>query len=102
MRYIDYSYWNELSGGSRLPVDAAGRIREGVRVFGISNQRFLDAADAVARGERFPPLILAGPHYDDLVCLEGHLRLTGYALAGFPVEVECLIGTAPTMGRWAR
>lgn len=101
VRYIDYSYWNELSGGSRLPADAAQRIRAGVSVFGVSNQRFLDAADAVARGERFGPLILAGQRLDDLVCVEGHLRLTGYALAGFPVTVECLIGTAPTMGRWA-
>ncbi|MHB1595891.1 MAG: hypothetical protein ACYCO9_22655 [Streptosporangiaceae bacterium] len=102
VRYIDYSYWNELSGGSRLPADAARRIRSGVCVFGVSNQRFLDAADAVTRGERFGPLILAGQRLDDLVCVEGHLRLTGYALAGFPVQVECLIGTAPTMGRWAR
>jgi hypothetical protein len=101
VRYIDYSYWNELSGGSRLPADAAERIRAGVRVFGVSNRRFVDAARAIARGERFPPLILAGRHYDDLVCLEGHLRLTGHALAGFPVEVTCLVGTAPTMGRWA-
>lgn len=102
VRYIDYSYWNELSGGSRLAVDAARRIREGVSVFGVSNQRFVDAAHALSKGERFPPLILAGQRLDDLVCLEGHLRLTGYALAGFPVEVECLIGTAPAMGRWAR
>jgi hypothetical protein len=34
--------------------------------------------------------------------LEGHLRLTGYALAGFPAAVECLLGTAPDMGRWAQ
>ncbi|MER5529441.1 hypothetical protein ABT075_33460 [Streptomyces sp. NPDC002677] len=39
---------------------------------------------------------------DDLVCLEGHLRLTAYALVGFPTGIECLIGTAPAMGRWAR
>lgn len=102
VRYIDYSYWNELSGGSRLPADAARRIREGATVFGVSNQRFTDAASAVARGERFGPLILAGQQLDDLVCLEGHLRLTGYALAGFPASAECLIGTAPAMGRWAR
>ncbi|RNI21330.1 hypothetical protein [Flexivirga caeni] len=102
VRYIEYSYWNELSGGSRLPADAARRVRDGVRVFGVSNQRFVDAAQAVARGVRFAPLILAGPRLDDLVCVEGHLRLTGYALAGFPCSVECLVGTADTMGRWAR
>lgn len=102
VRYIEYSYWNELSGGTRLPIDAARRIREGVRAFDVSNQGFLAAARAVARGERFPPLILAGRDYADMVCLEGHLRLTGYALAGFPTDVGCLIGTASTMGARAQ
>lgn len=102
VRYIEYSYWNELSGGTRLPIDAARRIGDGVRAFDVSNQPFLAAARAVARGERFPPLILVGQNHADLVCLEGHLRLTGYALAGFPTDVECLIGIASTMGRWAQ
>jgi hypothetical protein len=102
VRYIEYSYWNELSGGSRLPGDAADRIRAGVRVFGVSNGRFIAAARAVRRGEHFAPLILAGPRPETLVCLEGHLRLTAYALARFPAEVECLVGTAQTLGHWAR
>jgi hypothetical protein len=38
VRYVEYPYWNDLSGGSRLPADAAGRIRAGVRVFGVSNR----------------------------------------------------------------
>jgi hypothetical protein len=100
VRYIDYSYWNELSGGSRLASDAAQQIRRGIKVFGVSNRRFLDAAHAVERGELFPPLILAGQRRDYLICLEGHLRLTAYALAGFPSEIECLVGTARTMDRW--
>ena len=29
IRYIDYDYWVELSGGTRLPADAAQRIRAG-------------------------------------------------------------------------
>jgi hypothetical protein len=100
VRYIDYSYWNELSGGSRLASDAAQQIRRGIKVFGVSNMRFLRAARAVERGELFPPLILAGRRRDYLICLEGHLRLTAYALAGFPSEIECLVGTARTMDRW--
>jgi hypothetical protein len=31
VRYIDYDYWVELSGGTRLAVDAAPRIRAGSR-----------------------------------------------------------------------
>ncbi|MET8630019.1 hypothetical protein ABZW30_40930 [Kitasatospora sp. NPDC004669] len=102
VRYLEYSYWVELSGGSRRPTDAAARIRAGLRAFDVPNEPFIDAAQALIKGERFPPLILVGETQDNLVCLEGHLRLTAYALVGFPTDIECLIGTAPTMGRWAR
>ncbi|WP_240167379.1 hypothetical protein [Streptomyces noursei] len=101
VRYLDYSYWVELSGGSRRPADAAARIKAGRRAFDVPNEPFVDAAHVLNRGERFPPLIFVGERQDALVCLEGNLRLTAYALAGFPTEVECLIGTAPAMGRWA-
>ena len=102
VRYIEYSYWNEISGGSRLAADAAKNIRAGVRPYGVSNQRFIRAARGLLRGDRFPPLILAGPGFDELVCLEGNLRLTAHALAGFPGGAECLVGTAPTLRRWAQ
>jgi hypothetical protein len=36
-RYIDYDYWVELSGGSRLAPDAARNIRAGRTVFGVAN-----------------------------------------------------------------
>jgi hypothetical protein len=102
VRYLDYSYWVELSGGSRRPTDAAARIKAGLRAFNVPNEPFVDAAHALMRGERFPPLILVGERQDNLVCLEGHLRLTAYALVGFPTDIECLIGAAPVMRRWAR
>ncbi|MCX5213156.1 hypothetical protein OG689_28475 [Kitasatospora sp. NBC_00240] len=102
VRYLDYSYWVELSGGSRRPIDAAARIMAGLRAFDVRNEPFVDAARALIGGERFPPLILVGGRQDNLVCLEGHLRLTAHALVGFQSDIECLIGTAPTMGRWAQ
>jgi hypothetical protein len=99
VHYMDYSYWYEISGGSRLPADAAARNPAGIQAWDVPNERFTEAARALARGEQFPPLILAGENQRDLACLEGRLRLTACALAGFPVDVECLVGTAPTMGR---
>ncbi|HEX4394888.1 MAG TPA: hypothetical protein VH084_25605 [Mycobacterium sp.] len=102
VRYINYSYWVELSGGSRRPVDAAARIKAGVRAFDEPNEPFMNAARSIIDGERFWPLILVGERQGKLVCLEGHLRLTAHALAGFPIDVECLVGTAPTMGHWAQ
>ena len=98
VRYMDYSYWIELSRGSRLPLDAVKRIHNGEEFWGVSHQRFLTAAQALAIGATFPPLILVGERSDDLVCLEGRLRLTAYALAGFPAALDCLVGTAPDMG----
>src|ERR1700722_10659584 len=102
VRYMDYSYWYEISGGSRLPIDAAARIKAGIQAWDVPNGRFVTAARALTRGEQFPPLILVGENQEELVCLEGHLRLTAHALAGFPVAIECLVGTAPTMGRWTQ
>ena len=102
VRYIDYDYWVELSGGTRLAADAAPRIRAGAAPFGVPSDWALGMADEVARGARFPPLILVttGPG-GDLVVLEGHARLTAYMLARdrLPPELEVLVGSSPGMPR---
>jgi hypothetical protein len=103
VRYIDYDYWVELSGGSRLARDAAERIRAGVRVFGVPNDGFLDAATALAAGARWPELILVSAVAEggDVV-LEGHVRLTAYALApeAVPAQVEVLRGVSLAIEDW--
>jgi hypothetical protein len=103
VRYIEYSYWNELSGGSRLAVDAAPRIRAGAAPFGVPSDGLLGLARAAAAGARFPPLILVttGRH-GALVVSEGHARLTGFMLARdhLPRELEVLVGSSTTMTRW--
>jgi hypothetical protein len=103
VRYIDYDYWVELSGGTRMPVDAAPRIRAGVAPFGVPSEWALGMALAVADGARFPPLILVttGPG-SDLVVLEGHARLTAFMLARdrLPPELDVLVGFSPAMTRW--
>jgi len=103
VRYIEYDYWVELSGGTRLPGDAAARIRAGVTVFGVSSDRPLSMARAVADGARFPPLILVTTGSSgDLVALEGHLRLTAFMLCRgrLPPELEVLVGSSPAMAAW--
>jgi len=103
VRYIDYDYWLELSGGTRLAVDAAVRIRAGVAPFGVPNDGVLGMARALAAGARFPPLILATTGTGgDLVVLEGHARLTAFMLARdhLPPELEVLVGSSPSMTRW--
>jgi len=104
VRFIDYSYWVELSGGSRLVVDAAPRIRAGVAPFGYPTDWLLSLARKVAAGARFPPLILVttGPR-GAVVVLEGHARLTAFMLARdcLPPEVEVLVGSSARMSCWS-
>ena len=103
VKYIDYSYWNELSSGSRLPADAATNIRAGCVVFGQSSERFLELARALKNGAKFPELILAGTSVDsELVVLDGHLRLTVYFLASetIPEDLPVVVGISPHMSEW--
>jgi hypothetical protein len=104
VRYIDYDYWVELSGGTRLAVSAAARIRAGAAPFGVPNDGVLAMARAFAGGARFPPLILVttGLGSGGLVVLEGHARLTAVMLARgqSPPELEVLVGSSPAMTRW--
>lgn len=58
VRYIDWSYWLELSGGSRGPMDAAWRIRDGFEAFRVRNDGFLDLADELRQGIDCPRLIV--------------------------------------------
>lgn len=102
IRYIDYDYWTELSGGSRLAVDAAERIREGIEVFGVSNAGFWKLARALEAGATVPEMILVGAdERGPLVLLEGHMRLTAYFLVPecIPPNLTVIVGYAPGLDR---
>jgi hypothetical protein len=103
VRFIDYDYWIELSGGSRVAADAAPRIRAGVAPFGVPSDALLRMAEAFAAGARFPPVIVVTTSpVGDVVVLEGHSRLTALMLARdhLPPELEVLVGSSPTMTSW--
>lgn len=102
IRYIDYDYWVELSGGSRLATDAAQRIRAGVTVFRVPNDGFFTVADSFESSSP-PPLIAVGGVGPGLVLLEGHVRLTAFALRPelLPEEFEVLVGHSPRIAEWA-
>lgn len=103
IRYIDYSYWNELSGGSRLPKDAVPRIHAGIAPFGVSSEWAPHFAEAIAAGAQVPPMILVAPKEDaHLVVLEGHARLTAYMMRpdALPAELPALVGYSSEIVRW--
>lgn len=95
-KYINDDYWIEFSGGSRLVIDAAKRIHSGEMP--EVAEGYLSLVRALEQGARFPELILLyNPMDDDLVVLEGHMRITVYMLYlqrldALPSELPALVG----------
>ena len=80
VKYINDDYWIGFSGGSRLVKDAVARIHSGEIGPGEAAS-YRAFAEALAQGARFPELILLhNPLTDELVVLEGHVRITSYLL----------------------
>jgi len=103
VKYIEYDYWVELSGGSRLALDGARRALAGIDIFGLSSKYFVDIAGALRQGAHFPPLIcVASDEKSPLVVLEGHTRLTAYLIAPecLPTELEVIVGFSEQITQW--
>lgn len=93
IRYIDYSYWNELSAGTRSPLTAAKAVRKGVTIYGQSTEGFLNAAKYIENGGRFQNMIFLTADFKSFVIVEGHLRMTAYALTPKHFDnVHCIVG----------
>lgn len=81
LKYIDYDYWNELSSQTGLVEKAAQNVKQGMVVFNVPNDAMLSIAKAAESGGDFPPIIVVSKK-DEGEIIEGHLRATGYVLAG--------------------
>lgn len=103
LHYIDYPYWNELSGGTRSPTVAADRIRAGVRAQDRPNDGFHALAERICSGGDLGiPLAIATDRASPLILLEGHTRVTAMALRPdcLPPELALLVGFAPGVREW--
>lgn len=98
--FIDWDWWLRLTAGSRRPRDAAERIRAGL-IEGVDVEEHKPIAAAAPTN---PELIAvrASPT-DRIVLLEGHVRLTAYALfpEHLPDELELYLGESPAMVEWS-
>jgi len=94
IKYIEYSYWNELSNYTGSPIEAAKTIRAGKTIYDVPNDGFIEAAQQIRNGHMFPPLILLTDEAESrYILLEGHLRMTAYALEPeFFENVTALVG----------
>jgi hypothetical protein len=96
--YINWDWWLELTRGTRRPVDAAVRIRRG-EIAGVT----VAEHEPIGARPGSPELIaVAPPDRSRLVLVEGHVRLTAYALfpERLPEELELFLGTAEDVERW--
>lgn len=104
LRYVDYSYWDELTDSTRLVKDGVKNIQQGKVVFAVSHDRFWAVTERILHGEHdFEPMILWGPDGDSpLEILEGHLRATAFGLAGdkAPATIKVIVGLLDTPGSW--
>lgn len=96
LRYVDYSYWNELTDDTHLVRDGVKNIGKGKIVFDVPHDRFLEFAEKIRRGGNdFGPIIIWGQAINSpLQILEGHLRATALGLAAdkAPATVRALVG----------
>ena len=102
--YINWDWWLEISDGTRRPRDAAQRIREGL-VAGVSVEEHEPLANACLAEVPPPELIAATTDtHSPLVLVEGHFRLTAYALFPdrLPSELEILVGVSEEMTEWCQ
>jgi hypothetical protein len=100
--YIDWDWWLTVSGGTRLPLEAARRMRAG-EIPGSSAEEHEPIAARLTSPDPPPELIVvAAGDGQRLVVIEGHVRLTAYALfpERLPDELEVLLGVAEGVEQW--
>jgi len=106
VRFIDYSYWVELSGGSRRPSDVlptlrAGRLPRWLTKLGTS-WCFEFAAQLVTAEVVDDLIVMATPDLGELVLLEGHSRLTAIFVGGLQrrLTVSAYLGLSAEIQQW--
>jgi hypothetical protein len=89
--FIDWDWWLRITDGSRRPRDARVEPTE-------DDERIAQGAATN------PELIAVRAPGSYLVLLEGHVRLTAYALfpEHLPQELEIYLGESPAMGEWCQ
>lgn len=106
VRFIDYSYWNELSGGSRQARDVRRTIEAGALPEWMSNlgtEWCFEFADQLATSKVVDDLIVMGtPDLADLVLLEGHARLTAIFVGELErrITVNAYMGLSKELSKW--
>jgi hypothetical protein len=98
VRYIDWDWWLRISDGRRLATVAADRIRrEG------EAEEHRPIAARLRDGTANELIVVCLPERSPLVLVEGHVRLTAYAVFPeyLPPELEIFLGESPRIAEWS-
>jgi hypothetical protein len=101
IHFIDWDWWRTLSGGSGRPRDAARRIRAG-EVAGVGEDGHEPVAAALRLGGQPELIAVTTSACTRLVLVEGHYRLTAYALFPdyVPEMLEIVLGVSDEVEGW--
>lgn len=103
VKYLNYSYWNELSNHKRYVIEGIKTIKKGVEIFNQSNDIFFKAFEAFKKGAKFPPPVLIAENKEsNLVAVDGHLRLTAYLFDPkyTPEKIDAYTGYSENFQDW--
>ncbi len=102
LRYMNYPFWVNLSGWSRLAIEGAGNLeRAGVRSDLVNHIK--QTAKLIIERETLPRIILLAKSIkDDPVILEGHIRATAYCLniEKMSGSIEAIVGYSKNIESW--
>ena len=102
VHYINESFWQHLTRGSRRAADGAKTVANSPAVPDFD--RFRQVREAIDRGAAIPEIILVSTHSQvQRVVLEGHARLTAYLLdhTKVPQQLAVILGSSDSMHQWA-
>lgn len=103
VKYIRWDYWTDITNGTRLPRDAAQRLKAG----GMQTEEaryFRSISEAIKNGAMIPePILVAADQHSPLVILEGHARLTAYFIDPryLPEKLKIIVGLSRHMTEWS-
>lgn len=90
--YMNYSYWNELSNNTHSPLEAIKNIQNDIEIYNVSNEPFIAGAKVLEKNKFFLPMIFLTHDNKSFIVLEGHSRITIYALnQRFFKNVKCFV-----------
>jgi len=99
LKYANLDNWRRLSRHTRLVSDGAKNVHS---MPDNPKLHILAVAKEFQRGATYPELIAVAGEEEGagIILIEGHVRATAYAVAGWPGRTDCILGTSSSAEQW--